>query len=78
VARDEPHVSFGGILAVELFLEILRKSILEHNPIFGQRFIFGNKDLILECKQHVERKQHAEKEGKVACRRKMWRAGKQS
>jgi hypothetical protein len=37
---------------------------------FGERPIFGKEDLILECKQQVARKKHAEKEGKATCKRK--------
>jgi hypothetical protein len=30
----------------------------------------GKEDLMLECKQQVARKKHAEKEGKTTCKRK--------
>jgi hypothetical protein len=45
-------------------------------PIFGEGSILrkdltiGKKDLMLEHKQHVARKQHAEKEGKASHKRK--------
>jgi hypothetical protein len=38
--------------------------------LFWERHNFGNEDLILERAQQMARKKHAEKEGKVTCKRK--------
>jgi hypothetical protein len=46
---------------------------------FEERPIFGKEDLILEHKQQVARKQHAEKEGKQHARGKAtWQGGRKA
>jgi hypothetical protein len=64
-----PILRRNSILGIVLSLE---------KDFFGERLIFGKEDLILECVQHVERKKHEEKEGKIACRRKSNVARKQA
>jgi hypothetical protein len=48
----------------------LKRGLAREKALFEERPIFGKEDLILEHAQQVERKKHAEKEGKATCKRK--------
>jgi hypothetical protein len=67
-------MSVLGVCWVQAYFE--KEIYFWRRPIFGEGSILrkdltiGKKDLMLERKQQVARKQHAEKEGKVACKRK--------
>jgi len=66
VVRDESHVSVGSMLGIYLFWE---GSLLWVLTYFWRKICF-EKDLILECKQQVARKQQVEKKGKETYKRK--------